>query len=301
MNRRLALGVIPAFLLVITIAPLAIFWGDLPEPMATHWGLSGTPDGSMPPFLLAIVMVVIFGGVWVATARATAKHPAENGSFVAVLWFIGSLLAIVTWMAVLANRDAAEWVDASEVTLLFALIAAAAATAMGALGWVLGGGRSSTIPEPAPAVPAPSGIALVWTGSAHSWPISLIGIGLIVTGAIVWGWNGLVLALIGPVLLLFSRVTVTTGPDGIVVTMGWFGLVTRRIGLDGIKHAAVEDVRPMAYGGWGYRVRPGARAVVVRGGESIRLVRDEVADLVLTVDGAATGAGSINAALGVDA
>jgi hypothetical protein len=55
----------------------------------------------------------------------------------------------------------------------------------------------------------------------------------------------------------------------------------------------------MSYGGWGYRIRPGVHAIVTRGGESLRLVREGKADLVLTVDDAQAGAGLINTMLGV--
>jgi hypothetical protein len=41
------------------------------------------------------------------------------------------------------------------------------------------------------------------------------------------------------------------------------------------------------------------RAIVTRGGEALRLVREEMPDLVLTVDDAETGAGLINSMLGV--
>ena len=70
--------------------------------------------------------------------------------------------------------------------------------------------------------------------------------------------------------------------------------------MEAMERAEVEQVNPMAYGGWGYRLRPGVRAVVTRGGEALRLVRTGKADLVLTVDDAATGAGVINSILGVD-
>ncbi len=55
----------------------------------------------------------------------------------------------------------------------------------------------------------------------------------------------------------------------------------------------------MSYGGWGYRIRPGMRAIVTRGGEGLRLVGEGKADLVVTVDDAQTGAGLINSMLGV--
>lgn len=69
--------------------------------------------------------------------------------------------------------------------------------------------------------------------------------------------------------------------------------------MSAISQAEVETVAPMSYGGWGYRLRPGVRAIVTRGGAGLRLVRDGKADLVLTVDDAPTGAGLINSMLGV--
>ena len=48
-STRLTLVVIPALLLAAIVAPFVLFWGDLPNPMAVHWNLTGTPDGSMPP------------------------------------------------------------------------------------------------------------------------------------------------------------------------------------------------------------------------------------------------------------
>ena len=81
--------------------------------------------------------------------------------------------------------------------------------------------------------------------------------------------------------------------------MGWLGVPTWIVPMSAISRAEVEQVAPMAYGGWGYRLRPGVRAVVTRGGESLRLVREGKADLVLTVDDAPTGAGLLNSMLGV--
>ncbi|OFW66447.1 MAG: hypothetical protein A2Z12_05315 [Actinobacteria bacterium RBG_16_68_21] len=49
--------------------------------------------------------------------------------------------------------------------------------------------------------------------------------------------------------------------------------------------------------GEGYRVRPGTRAVVVRGGNPLRIRRADRPDLVLTADDGDRGAGMINGLL----
>ena len=96
MNRRLTFGVIPALVLGALVLPVAVWWGDLPDPMATHWDLSGMPNGSMPPGIFTALMVVIFGAIWAATARAAVRSPGDEGSFVALLWFVVAWLLIIT-------------------------------------------------------------------------------------------------------------------------------------------------------------------------------------------------------------
>ena len=47
MNKPwLTLGIGPALLLAAMVLPLILYWGDLPNPMATHWDLGGDPNGS---------------------------------------------------------------------------------------------------------------------------------------------------------------------------------------------------------------------------------------------------------------
>jgi len=84
---------------------------------------------------------------------------------------------------------------------------------------------------------------------------------------------------------------------GVFVSLGWLGAPSWSVPLSDIEAAEVENVAPMSYGGWGYRLRPGVRAIVVRGGDSLRLVRSDRDDLVLTVDDAETGAALVNSLL----
>jgi hypothetical protein len=106
----------------------------------------------------------------------------------------------------------------------------------------------------------------------------------------------LTIAVVG---LLLAQVRLTAGPGGAVVALGPLGIPYVRIPLDEVASAAVEEVTPLAYGGWGYRVRPGVRAFVIRAGQGVRLRRTGKPDLVITVDDAERGAGVVNALIGV--
>jgi len=69
------------------------------------------------------------------------------------------------------------------------------------------------------------------------------------------------------------------------------------IAVDRIEHAEKMTVAPMANGGWGYRgslTAFGRAAVVVRGGEGLRLALRDHKTMIVTVDDAETGAGLIN-------
>jgi hypothetical protein len=248
-----------------------------------------------------LVLVAGYAAIAVSVKRVVGATPGETPSFAAGLLGVGGLLAAVSWLSVLANRDAGSWRDAGSVGWIQLFVAAVIAIGAGAIGWFLAGGNAArTAAEPGytPTMDVADPLAMVWTGRGIGKVTTAIGIAMVLIGVIMWGVTGLVLALVGIVGLAFAAVRVTIANGGVVVSMGWWGFPLWKVPLDTVTSAEVEDVRPLAYGGWGYRVRPGVRAVVVRAGESIRLVRGDGPDLVYTVDDATTGAGLINAVIG---
>ena len=81
------------------------------------------------------------------------------------------------------------------------------------------------------------------------------------------------------------------------VAYGWLRWPSTRIGIDAIRQATAIDVRPSAWGGWGYRgsLRLNRRAaVVVRAGEGLRLDLRGGRVFLVTVDGAVNAAGLLN-------
>ncbi len=295
--RRLTLVVIPALVLALLGAIAAAFWSDLPDPMAIHWGINGEPNGSAPRLVAFGLLAVIHAAIAVAVYGAVRRSPREGPSFTAGLFAISALLLGIAFLMVGANQGKADWRDADEVGLLHILAVILAGLVLGAVGWVVAGGRAAaaqgdSAPRPHLDVAAPS--SAVWSGRGIGKVTTLIGVAVIVAGLVVWGWSGLGLVVVGLVALLFAVVRVTVSGSHMVVSLGWWGYPSWRVPLDSVAGAHVEKVNPMAYGGWGYRVRPGVRAVVVRAGDAVRVERSEGADLVYTVDDAERGAGLIN-------
>ena len=78
---------------------------------------------------------------------------------------------------------------------------------------------------------------------------------------------------------------------------GPLGGFRSRVPLDEVARVTAEVVEPLAYGGWGYRIIPGVRAVIVRQGPGLRVDRIDGPSLVVTVDDAGVAAGVLRAHL----
>ena len=138
----LTLGVVPGLLLALIALPFALYWNDLPSPMASHWDFGGRPNGSMPPLVLLVVLIAIYVAMHWAVTRVLARAPVEAPSFVAGLFGMGGLLAALSWFSILANREEESWEDTAGVGLLEILYAVGVALIIGLVGWVFAGGRS---------------------------------------------------------------------------------------------------------------------------------------------------------------
>lgn len=297
-RQRITLLAVPAALLAAVVVPMALAWDELPDSIASHWDLGGTPNGHMPPTALLLLIGGILVTMWVAVWFSSRRMPFEARSFITGLVAVGALLVAITWLTIDVNRGIADWTEAGEITGLHLLLVFAIALVAGAAGWFLAGPADVDRPEPSatgPMLDLEPGTTPVWSSRGRGPLLVVIGVALVVVAIAIWSVASVVLALVAIPVFMFAEVRATIATKGIVVSMGWLGIPSWTVPLETIEGAEIEEVRPMAYGGWGYRVRPGARAFVVRGGPALRIRRFDRPALVLTVDEPETGAGLINA------
>jgi len=294
--------VVPAAMLVsLVVIPLP-FAGDLPDPVAIHWGAGGVPNGSLATWGFVVMAASLFTLIWLVSLAAH-RGGTLLAPVTAVLYFIGGLLIAVMVTTMLANRGAASWSDASGVGWGSVAMVVGAGLVGGVVGWVLGGGRKNVFPAAdssrLPSIDLDADDVAVWMSAGVSIWVPALGLAGLIAAMVLQGGTGLLLGAIGIVLLAVAAVRVTVGPEGVTIGLGWWGWPRHEIPLEEIARAEELQVEPLAYGGWGYRilsgrVLTGARAIVVRRGPGLRLVRDDRPDLVVTVDDAGRGAALVN-------
>jgi hypothetical protein len=278
-------------------------WTRLPDPLATHWGLSGAPNGAMP----RITALALFGGVGVLAAiGARVAMTREHGiaQLVGGATFTGLLFAALGVVTVVANLDAARWQDAGAVGIPLALACCGIAGFGAALTSRIARGL-----EPAPATaPLRSTIGLgateraVWSASAKNGALFILAFLVAVTGVVTWasgkGWTGVVTCtVVAIVATALAEVHVRVDDRGVAIAFGPLRFPRMRIEVDRIVHAETITVQPMMHGGWGYRgslTLMRRAAVVVRRGEGLKLALRGDKTLIVTIDDAATAAGLIN-------
>jgi len=151
-----------------------------------------------------------------------------------------------------------------------------------------------------------------WEGTCTArWPyvIFYIEIAVLVAlmiAAIVTGIGSLFISALAVgvsslAILLFTKITVQAGPDGLTILYGPLNWPRQNFQLDDIEHATViDDLNPWKWGGWGYRgtLRIFRRAAVnLRRGPAIRLDLTRKRVFVVTVDQPALGVNVLNQAI----
>ncbi|HEY7071906.1 MAG TPA: DUF1648 domain-containing protein [Acidimicrobiales bacterium] len=312
---------LPAAIVLVATVPWLVAWSDLPDPVATHWGLTGDPDGHTSPALaLALVVVPAVAAALVLAAVAThvrgsrAKGPVPAGPALAGAFAagLGALFAVLSLGVVVANAGAASWQDA-ELPLVWAL---ASVVALIAAGWgaaiALGPIRLGAPDAPdalAGTGPQAAGLALRpgeragWVGTGHArWPLAIaaaLAVAAIVAAVLTALWVAAICALAGLSILLLGEVHVTAGVQGVRVSspVGWPRVT---LPLEEIESARAIELRPVDWGGWGYRGSlhlAGRAAWVLRRGEALELRLTDSRAFAVTVDGAADAAAVVNALL----
>ena len=276
----------------IAVLALGVAFADsMPDPIATHWGLSGRPDGSMPLWWgLSIAPLVAGIGVFVSTGREQTQR--RRGMIGAI--GLGLVLQLVV---IYGNAGASRWTEARSIPLWSVLLLVGVALAAA---WYVE--RHRTPIPPALLVPPalreafPPGRRAVWSSSATNRWLLLLAVG-VVLGCLVGQLY--VPALIASAGLFGTSLRVTAGANGVAVS-GAVPLGRKRYPLDTIASAAVGEHRSLSYGYRGGRKVFGHAVWAVRRGATLVLHLTDGTSLAITVDDAAAGVDLINGLLGME-
>ncbi|MFR9796707.1 DUF1648 domain-containing protein [Streptomyces sp. MS06] len=282
------------------------YWHDrLPDPMATHFSGGGRPDGYTGlaewPWVAAAVLLAVGGltaGVLWAGSRRDGLPRAMTATVAGIPGFIGWALAAVP----LTNLDVTDASAAKFDPILLPVMILTAA-ALGGLVWWLAGpdpdGRPA-VPEPVAPLALGAGERAMWSRRAGSRSLVWLSAALLVAAAALaalWQWLPAAVLLSVAVIAGASALVRVVVDDG-GLSLVWFGLprFRKRIPLERIEAAGSRRVAAFAeFGGWGYRVRPGSRGLVLHSGEALSLRLRTGKEFVVTVEDSAGAASLLNA------
>ena len=151
------------------------------------------------------------------------------------------------------------------------------------------------------------GQRVVWAGTMRSRFLSMLGMAFVVLGTLLalltQLWLLVPACLIGLVMLSLATLQVRADHAGLHVKYGLLPWPRSHIATSDIASASVIDVRPMEWGGWGYRGSlklMKQAAVVHRAGPGIRLDLHGGKVFVVTVDDPETPVALLNAEIARD-
>ena len=281
-------------MIVLGLLPLVIAWGQLPDPVATHWGLTGEPNGSMPLIWLPLLQVgiVAIGLLTTSLFRVEGEPTPEAFAMIGLMGGLGFALSV---SMVQLNWGIEVWTDASGFTLWHLLGVLIGAFLGGVAGYLLGRHwypTKETSGVKGPVVDVAAGERVSWVGrTAVRWPVFLLG-GAAILFVLIPGWGRWLAVLFRVLTILFLQVEANVNNDGLRIRLG--GIPVKKYKLENIESARAIDLEPAAWGGWGWRASPNGWAIVLRRGDALEITLRGGRKFAVTVDDAATGAALLN-------
>ncbi len=306
---------LPVILTAFAVGVIFAWHGDLPDPVAIHWGGNGGPDGFgslASAYVAAILLGLGVPALYSAVTLPMLKRGARGPSF----RFMGSMAAGVSVFSAVLNTWSIAMqrglADAHGGPSLMPALGAGfgAGIAAGVAAWffqprqrtVVEGLRHDT------RLDLGEGERAVWMRTATAGrPVTIlmaaVVIGLGVASFAFWqaGQEGAawIYGAASAVLVLAFAATATfhvVVDDKGLSAVSALGVPRFGVRLDDVVDAGVAHVNGFAeFGGWGVRQRPGALGIVLRNGESLQVTRRNGRRLVITVDDAATAAALLTA------
>jgi hypothetical protein len=292
---------LPPLLAVLPSVALLVLSADrLPEPLAVHFALDGSADGFLPrgAALALDVALGLFLAALFAGAGRTGPGPAGTERvLVAASWAVGGLLGPLLLVAAAVNLDLPD--AAAAVLPVWVLPLSLAVGALtGLAGYRAAPRPAAPVPGPPPAPPLALGatervswsrrVSAPWAG-----PVALL-LGAAGGGTALLDGPvpvALVAVLLAGTVLVLGSARVTVDRRGLTVGLGLLGRPRLHVPAEDVVSATTADVAPVQFGGWGYRVVPGGRGIIVRGGPALVVTQRSGRRLTVTVDDPGTAAG----------
>lgn len=308
MNRYLLTTIgLPALALLAAVIWSLTILGQLPDPVASHFGTDGAADDFTSPLTL-ILSLAVLGVFLLGLFAAITRSGFTSGPAARFMAGIGAgsviLLAAVLVLMLDAQRGLA---DATAATLGGRLpLAFGIAAAGGLLVALLARPVVTESPEFEPTeIPLSDTARAVWFGTVRVSGWILV---VFITGAVVILMAAVYTLLQGQwllALILFLAVlplALLTGAHVRVDARGihWrllAGFPRVTIPYSTVTGVSVVDMHPGDWGGWGWRFGPHGQALFFRSGEGLRIERSKGSAFHISIDDASRGAALIRAYL----
>lgn len=313
LRRLVEVAALPALVAIAVVLPIPIV-GALPDPLATHWGAGGSPNGATPRTAFWLGATGVWVCLWALLVWRSRRDPARSGARMpeaVPILAVGGLLAGTMIAIVAANAGEGGWraADASLVALLGPIFLGFGLGTIAARWCERGrpcsagaGSRGATAEGERPTVALGGAERAVWIGRARSTRLA-VGGGVLGAGQVAIalriglpdGWIALAAGIATAVIFIWvAEVRVTVASAGVRVSLGPLRAPSRFVALEEIEKAEAIEVEPMQWGGWGYRRGGGYTGWIVRRGPGILIRLRDGRRLAVTVDGAPQASGLVN-------
>lgn len=326
--------ILPLVILTAALVLLITWIPRMPDPAATHWGLTGGPNGFGSPLLYVWLTLGVGYGVvlmmWAMIAFSGLRSVSGSGQSAQPVWSAHQrgLAAFAAGYSVFSAVNyvgsAAVQLDLPDASLapgIGGLMGAAFAcwVVVAVLAWFAQ--PKVSVPRASVGRSEPLSLAdterAVWYGEIRPSKVFMWGIGagiLVVLAATVLVFmtpfepeeRGAMIAT--RILMIASLLLVLA----LGVTSAWFrvriddrGLEARsalgwpvfRLPAGDVKRVEAVQISPFSeFGGWGWRWTPGRFGIVMRAGEGVLATRKDGRIFAVTIDDAETAAKALAAA-----
>lgn len=310
--RTLAAGLVPPVVVAAgASAVIAGAAGELPDPVAVHFGVDLKADGfaALDTVRWSPLLGVAVAALLVVIQLAITRRDERTSRVSVTLGAgVGGFVAALAAFIVLPQRGLADAAQASAGfgAMLLAVVVGLAAAGVGYAAMPRPRATEAVAPPPveAPRIPLGDTEQVSWSGSA-AMPWWLAAVAVLVPMVVVlvvagfsagsmWLVLGLVALTALLTALLLAPVRVVVDAHGLQARSP---VAVRRIRIPLAEVAEAEAVRVgliNGYGGFGYRVGPAGTGLIVRPGAALRVTRGDGSRFTVTVDGADQAAAVLN-------